>query len=80
MTDNRTKEEILKENFGPGFEEFFGVWAKDMWLHAAMDDWAKQRAIGFKKFTSLYFNGEIIDEPDQDISDEKLYELYPKSQ
>lgn len=42
----------------------------------AMSEFSKEIAIGFKKFTSLYFNGEVVDNPDENIPDEQLFSLY----
>ena len=38
----KNKEEILERSFGARFTELFGQWAKDQWLHAAMEDYAKE--------------------------------------
>lgn len=42
-----TKVQILKNKFGAEFEKLFGEWANDQWLHAAMDEYAKQKGIAF---------------------------------
>lgn len=50
-------------------------------LHEGMDIYAKQQSIEFKKFVSLYHNGEIDGTfHNENISDEELYYLFLQSQ